>query len=215
MLWRCSCDCGKEVSVRSSSLLCGKVKSCGCLRIESARNAGKSRTRDLSGNQFGELTVVKDSGKRDSVQTIIWECKCSCGKTTFVRGNDLQSGNIKSCGCKRPAALSESGKKHVHAILESMVESTNLAVLSSRPGKANKSGIRGVSYNKASHRWQAILTFKGVTYKLGQYDKIEDAAKARALAEEKYFDPILGKYGKETTAKQQESCTQSNVPMKR
>lgn len=213
VLWHCSCDCGQEVSVRSSSLLGGKVKSCGCLRTESARRAGKARARDFSGMLFGNLTVVKDSGERDSVKTIIWECICSCGKTTFVRGNDLQSGKIKSCGCKRLTALSESGKKHVHALLNSMVESTNLAVLNSKPGKANTSGVRGVSYNKSSHRWQATLTFKGVRYRLGEYDKIEDAAKARAQAEEKYFNPILKKYGKEITAAQHVSCTQSNDPL--
>lgn len=199
MLWRCSCDCGKEVSVRSSSLLTGKVKSCGCLRTESAKRAGKSRTKDLTGRQFGELTVIKDTDRRDTSKTIIWECRCSCGETAFVRGNDLQSGNIKSCGCKRPVAQSKAGKKHVQAILANMVENTNLAVLNSRPGKANKSGIRGVFFNKSTQKWQATLTFKGVAYRLGEFDKLEDAAKARALAEEKYFDPILEKYGKETT----------------
>ena len=29
-MWRCRCDCGQEVTVRSGSLLCGNTKSCGC-----------------------------------------------------------------------------------------------------------------------------------------------------------------------------------------
>lgn len=32
--WRCKCDCGNECSVRSSSLIQQKTKSCGCLRKE-------------------------------------------------------------------------------------------------------------------------------------------------------------------------------------
>lgn len=32
--WKCKCDCGNEAVVRSSSLLSGDTKSCGCLRSE-------------------------------------------------------------------------------------------------------------------------------------------------------------------------------------
>ncbi len=35
--WRARCDCGNEVVVRSTSLLAGTTKSCGCLRSEVAR----------------------------------------------------------------------------------------------------------------------------------------------------------------------------------
>lgn len=31
-MWLCKCDCGKEVIVRGSSLVCGNTKSCGCMR---------------------------------------------------------------------------------------------------------------------------------------------------------------------------------------
>lgn len=32
--WRCKCDCGNILSVRTSHLIHGKTKSCGCIRIE-------------------------------------------------------------------------------------------------------------------------------------------------------------------------------------
>lgn len=32
--WRCKCDCGKEVIVKSYSLTTGQTKSCGCLKKE-------------------------------------------------------------------------------------------------------------------------------------------------------------------------------------
>lgn len=32
MLWRCMCECGKEVPVRLSNLRNGNTKSCGCIR---------------------------------------------------------------------------------------------------------------------------------------------------------------------------------------
>ncbi len=32
IVWHCKCDCGNECDVRSSSLISGHTKSCGCLR---------------------------------------------------------------------------------------------------------------------------------------------------------------------------------------
>ena len=48
-IWKCLCDCGNEVLVTGSNLICGKVKSCCCLlsEITTLRNAkhNKSYTR--------------------------------------------------------------------------------------------------------------------------------------------------------------------------
>lgn len=38
-LWKCACDCGKEVVVLRNSLVTGNTKSCGCLLYDSRRNA--------------------------------------------------------------------------------------------------------------------------------------------------------------------------------
>lgn len=37
--WLCRCDCGTEREVLQCSLINGKSKSCGCMRIENANNA--------------------------------------------------------------------------------------------------------------------------------------------------------------------------------
>jgi hypothetical protein len=39
LLWRCRCDCGKEIVTRGSSLRRGASASCGCLKVELARAA--------------------------------------------------------------------------------------------------------------------------------------------------------------------------------
>ena len=39
ILWKCVCECGKEVSVQSSNLTCGHTLSCGCLGKENRTTA--------------------------------------------------------------------------------------------------------------------------------------------------------------------------------
>lgn len=74
------------------------------------------------------------------------------------------------------------------------VEGTCIENIRSRKLFANNtSGIRGVYQNKRSGKWQAQITFQGKTRYLGSYDKLEDAAKARAAGEE-LFDEFLEKY---------------------
>lgn len=58
---------------------------------------------DLTGMQFGRLTVLKRVEKPlGSKETgAFWLCKCSCGHDIVVYGNKLRSGHTKSCGCYR------------------------------------------------------------------------------------------------------------------
>lgn len=47
--------------------------------------------------RFGHLTVIKDSGKRLH-RSIVWECKCDCGNIHEVTSNNLNGGQVNSCG---------------------------------------------------------------------------------------------------------------------
>lgn len=50
----------------------------------------------------------------------------------------------------------------------------------------NKSGVRGVSYDKKLHKWYASIRHGGRTINLGIFASIEDAAACRQAAEAKY-----------------------------
>jgi hypothetical protein len=53
--------------------------------------------KDITGQKFGKLTIlkyVKTVNKRP-----YWECKCECGNIKIIRGKEIKSGLIKSCGC--------------------------------------------------------------------------------------------------------------------
>jgi hypothetical protein len=56
------------------------------------------RTKDLTGQTFERLKVVKPAGK-DKHSHAIWNCLCACGKRSTVQSAHLVSGHTTSCGC--------------------------------------------------------------------------------------------------------------------
>ena len=121
--WDCICSCGKTCNYTTNELLSGKRKSCGHL-------VGQSRTLDLTGRTFFDLTVlykVKNKGSERSksgniVGKTFWHCKCSCGVECDVQTTDLTSGRRKDCGHSHTAYLHETRTKNIvgetHGYLE-------------------------------------------------------------------------------------------------
>lgn len=108
-LWEFKCDCGKTVYNLASNVFSGKVSSCGCLKKDVAARTGSitgKRHNDLTNKRFGKLLVVKETDKRDSSGSIIWECKCDCGNTTYTSTSNLNTGT-KSCGCLKSEIVSQ------------------------------------------------------------------------------------------------------------
>lgn len=89
----CKCDCGKECCVRANNVTSGETKCCGCVR-----GPRMDMRKDETGKQYGKLTVISISDKRDKKKNIWFNCKCDCGKDCVIRGASLRGGT-KSCGC--------------------------------------------------------------------------------------------------------------------
>lgn len=53
--------------------------------------------------------------------------------------------------------------------------------------KANKSGVKGVSFETYTGKWKATIRVNGKSISIGRFDNIEDASQARKLAEQQYF----------------------------
>lgn len=73
----------------------------------------KGQIIDLTGKQFGRLTVLAfgdriKSGKNIKVR---WKCICQCGKEILARGDQLRTGNTTSCGCINKEKLIKNNKK--------------------------------------------------------------------------------------------------------
>ena len=92
-VWECKCDCGNTAFVKMHNLTFGYTSSCGCIRPG-------PKADDLTGRRYGRLVVIRPTKEKRNGKTV-WECKCDCGKTTFVTSSNLQGNHVKSCGCSR------------------------------------------------------------------------------------------------------------------
>lgn len=189
VVWRCRCDCGREVDVSSRLLLRGTAQDCGC---------AYALASEWVGRRFGLLTVTAFAGVKDSRR--MWRCRCDCGNVVEVREANLKNGHSASCGC-RVDPLSGC-----HFVAGTYVEEIRSKTMFS----TNTSGVRGVYLDKRSNKWVARIGFQGKTYYLGAFSKLEDAAKARARGEELY-EEFLNWYDSESGAELYEEFLESKT----
>lgn len=52
---------------------------------------------DLTGKRSGKLVAIEPTEEREVRGSVIWKCKCDCGKTCFVSTKRFRK--VKSCGC--------------------------------------------------------------------------------------------------------------------
>lgn len=67
-----------------------------------------SRFRDLTGQRFGKLVVVRRNGS-DNKGGAMWLCNCDCGNKKTVRSHDLTSGKTRGCGCLQREYVTKHG----------------------------------------------------------------------------------------------------------
>lgn len=68
-----------------------------------------SKLIDLTGRQFGRLTVIK---RDTSAKRVKWICQCSCGNIKSIQSTHLISGASTSCGCYHKERNSEVQTTH-------------------------------------------------------------------------------------------------------
>lgn len=130
---------------------------------------------DLTGRQFGDLTVI---GKAESKEKgRFWTCECVCGNTIVVKQADLKNQKVTSCG-------------HEATAITEKKEPAKKMQVKKAPAKkaANGTGHVGVSKVelKSGTRYKANISVDGKTKHLGTFDTLEEAVDARQEAEEMY-----------------------------
>ena len=65
----------------------------------------RKKRKVQAGDSFGRLVVI-EPGYLKEYKTI-WICRCSCGRLTLVRDDNLLSAKAKSCGCLQIESFSK------------------------------------------------------------------------------------------------------------
>jgi DNA-directed RNA polymerase specialized sigma24 family protein len=69
---------------------------------------------DLSARPpFGRLTAVQPLATREN-GSVVWLCRCACGRAARVAADNLVSGHSRSCGCLKQEAAAAVGAAHRH-----------------------------------------------------------------------------------------------------
>lgn len=118
------------------------------------KRTGKStRLQDLTGKQFGRLTVLSREPSLPPQYRTRWKCVCLCGNTKVIHGSSLKRGLTSSCGC-----LSKEVTK-ARSIIHGMHKSREFAIWKGIKNRCNNKNIKSYSIYgnrgiKVCKRWE-------------------------------------------------------------
>lgn len=189
-MWLCKCDCGGENRLATSTLNCGLVKSCGCIKAE----LDKTRTR---------LHGMSDTKEYSRYLSMIYRCSVEShqaypfygakgirvcdrwlepdgqGFLNYIEdmgekpSEDYSVDRIDPLGDYSPENC-RWADKHTQAVNQDI-------------RKNNTSGRTGVSWDKKGKAWRAHISINRKRVFLGSFSSFEEAVKVREEAELKYY----------------------------
>ena len=195
-MWNCKCDCGNPelIAVLGASLRNGNTKSCGCY----AKELANLRMRKINlywltddciiGYCYNAKSFKIDIEDYDLIKDYSW----SVNQQGYVRTQDCKTKEdillhrlVTHC----PEDMVVDHNNHIttdnrKSNLTVCTQSENMQNTVLRSD--NKSGCKGVSWDKARQKWKAQLRINKQLVFNKRFDSYEDAVKARKEAEEKY-----------------------------
>lgn len=186
--------------------------------------------KNLTGKKYGRLTVIRKSEtyKKGRVK---WYCICECGNHCDVQGRFLISGGTKSCGClaremakvfatemveKRLQMGETENKDMKQRALKTIrhrhyVDGIDTTALTQKIRTDNKSGVKGIHYDKSRSKWKVEIGVNGKNRYVGRFDSLEEAKEARKIAESIYHEPLINKLNEEKREENNETKKLSSL----
>lgn len=124
------------------------------------------RVKDMAGQRFSRLTVLRMIGLSDSGECR-WSAVCDCGETTIASGRNLPRGLVKSCGCLRKETIVSRSLTHGEKPRKGMTREYS-ARKSMKARCTNNRKVRDYKYLAA--RGISVCTRWSNSYELFLYD---------------------------------------------
>ena len=155
------------------------------------RMSHSTKKLDLTGQNYGKLTVLSPAEKIGG--RTAWLCRCGCGRQVAVRTDHLRSGHTVTCGCARPDSRGNPAPVGLSRL--TYIDGTCVEMLAAKTVRSNNtSGVPSVDWRASKGVWRASICFKGRRVYLGSYGRFEDAVRARKRAEEELHDSFLREF---------------------
>jgi hypothetical protein len=140
--------------------------------------------------RFGRLVVIEEIGQGANYDRLFL-CLCDCGNKKVYSMADLRKGHVQSCGCINQENLLKMNEDNELLRVDGIQP---LALIRKTPVHNKSTGVKGVSaeYTKKGTKiYRAYISVGGKKHRLGNWESLEDAIKARKKGEEEYHEPIL------------------------
>lgn len=196
--YRCRCDCDQhnEIDVCAKSLKSGLVKSCGCLRKHQMMINGENNKKHNEYEIKGNIVYIKLSNcdehtmvNLDKWNEISYIKELYWHKTTqdYAEANIpkhlqeiLGAKHIKLhqliCPCNEGFVPDHKDRNRLNNLTDNLrVATYSENVYNSSIRSDNTSGHTGVSWNKATNSWRAIIMENGKHRHLGLFQDINEA----------------------------------------
>ena len=117
---------------------------------------------NLIGKRFGRLTVISEA-PRNGFAKPRFNCICDCGNGAVAIGNNLKTGNHKSCGCqKREKTIARLTKHGLHGTPTYEIwKGIRSRCLCANDTSYKRYGGRGISVCKRWNSFKHFLTDMG------------------------------------------------------
>ncbi len=197
VVWRCICKCGKEVEIPAVMLLGGHTTSCGCLNVEILQHANRyvegtsirQCLDDRTINPHSASGFVGVQAKRDKWIAYIHfkGVRYNLGTYSSIEDAVKARAQGKEWVMEEAARLNEEyadqygemPHRPPRPAKQTLPEEKPVTIRAKRSN--NTSGYPGVTMQYG--KWNVSISVKGYRYRMGVYDRLEDAVEARKRAE--------------------------------
>ncbi len=197
VVWRCVCKCGRETEIPSGMLLGGHTTSCGCLRPEILQHNNRyEEGTDL--RQSLEERIINPNSASGYVgvqpKRGKWTAYITYKRKVYCLGTYSNIEDAVKARARAKEAVMEDAARIYEETDHLYGEAPRRPP---RPEKIpfgqpdpvsvparrgdNTSGYTGVTHRKG--KWVASISVSKYRYRLGAFDKLEDAVAARRKAE--------------------------------
>ena len=212
LMYYCDCDCGKkDVEVVGEKLRNGHTKSCGCYAKDRASETHKKYNEyDLTGEYgIGWTTNTNqefyfDLEDYDLIKSYTWLEM----KNGYIFAHPNKDDYIYLHRLIMNPSDDEIVDHKKHRLFDNRKDFLRIGNQSQNMMNASKridntSGTTGISQLSRDGKWSAEIQFNNKKIRLGIFEDLEDAIKARKEAEEKYF----GEWSLENSMNEKENIT--------